>query len=137
MAETDINELTARIVAAFVANNTVAPADLPALIHSVRDALSGAVDQRAPRPPSPPPKPAVPIKRSVKPDHIVCLEDGRHLKSLKRYLRTQYNLTPEQYRERWSLPHDYPMVAPNYSKTRSAMAKQMGLGTRKREPTER
>ena len=79
------------------------------------------------------PKPAIPVKKSITPDHIVCLEDGKKFKSLKRHLRTQYNMTPEQYRERWGLPSDYPMVAPNYAKARSQLAKDMGLGQQRRK----
>ena len=117
--------LTAEIVAAHVSNNTVALADLPQLIQSVYQTLSGAGDTAgaAPRP-----QPAVNVKKSVTPDYIICLEDGRKLKMLKRHLKTAYNMTPEQYRERWGLPHDYPMVAPNYARERSNLAKKMGLG---------
>ncbi|MEO1694625.1 MAG: MucR family transcriptional regulator [Pseudomonadota bacterium] len=115
-----------------VSNNSVASADLPALIANVSDALRAIDGGRAPMLPEQL-KPAVPVRRSVMADYIVCLEDGKKFKSLKRHLRTQYNLTPEEYRERWGLPHDYPMVAPNYAKARSALAKKMGLGTR-REP---
>ncbi len=106
--------LTAEIVAAYVSNNTVASADIPALISQVHTALLRVTNGEA-QPPSEPLKPAVPIKRSINPDFIVCLDDGKKFKSLKRHLRTQYNMTPEQYREKWSLPGDYPMVAPNYA----------------------
>jgi predicted transcriptional regulator len=119
--------LTAEIVAAYVSNNTVATADIPALINQVHTALMRVTNGEA-TPPSEPLKPAVPIKRSINPDFIVCLDDGKKFKSLKRHLRTQYNMTPEQYREKWSLPGDYPMVAPNYAAARSQLAKQMGLG---------
>ena len=119
--------LTAEIVAAYVSNNTVASADIPALISQVHTALLRVTNGEA-QPPSEPLKPAVPIKRSINPDFIVCLDDGKKFKSLKRHLRTQYNMTPEQYREKWSLPGDYPMVAPNYAAARSQLAKQMGLG---------
>ena len=124
-------ELTAQIVSAYVGNNTVPAQDLSALINQVHGALtrvsSGLSDA-----PSEPLKPAVSIKKSITPDHIVCLEDGKKFKSLKRHLRTQYNMTPEQYREKWGLPPDYPMVAPNYAAARSQLAKQMGLGQQRR-----
>lgn len=120
-------ELAADIVSAYVSNNSVASSDLPALIGEVHGALmrvaGGAVEA-----PVEAPKPAVPIKKSVTPDFIICLEDGKKFKSLKRHLRTQYNMTPEQYREKWGLPADYPMVAPNYAAQRSAFAKKIGLG---------
>jgi predicted transcriptional regulator len=119
--------LTAEIVAAHVSNNSVALGDLPQLIHSVYQTLSGAGDTNAV---APRPQPAVQIKKSVTPDYIVCLEDGRKLKMLKRHLKTAYNMTPEQYRERWGLAHDYPMVAPNYAKQRSQLARDLGLGTK-------
>ncbi len=122
--------LTTNIVAAHVSNNSVAVPDLPRLIREVHDTLasvSGAGGREPERP-----TPAVAIKKSVTPDHIVCLEDGKKLKMLKRHLKTAYNMTPEQYRERWGLPADYPMVAPNYAKQRSKLAKQIGLGTRAR-----
>ena len=118
--------LTADIVAAHVSNNSVAVNDLPNLIQNVHSALSGIAQQSAA--PEPRPEPKVPIRSSVKPDFIVCLEDGKRLKMLKRYLRSQYNMTPEQYRRRWGLPPDYPMVAPNYATRRSEFAKQIGLG---------
>jgi predicted transcriptional regulator len=123
--------LTAEIVSAYVSNNTVAPSDIPALINQVHGALLRVSSGEGPSS-SEPLKPAVPIKRSISPDHIVCLEDGKKFKSLKRHLRSQYNLTPEQYREKWGLPHDYPMVAPNYAAARSHLAKQMGLGQQRR-----
>ncbi len=122
--------LTTNIVAAHVTNNSVAVADLPRLIREVHDTLasvSGAGGREPERP-----TPAVSIKKSVTPDFIVCLEDGKKLKMLKRHLKTAYNMTPEQYRERWGLAADYPMVAPNYAKQRSRLAKQIGLGTRAR-----
>src|SRR5581483_3193277 len=123
--------LTANIVSAYVSNNSVPSADIPALISQVHSALkrvSGSVTTV----PIEPLKPAVPIKRSVNSDHIVCLEDGLKFKSLKRHLRTRYNMTPDQYREKWSLPADYPMVAPNYAAARSQLAKQIGLGQQRR-----
>ena len=118
--------LTAEIVSAYVANNTIAPADLPALITSVFRSLdeAGRVEEVAPERP----EPAVPIKKSVGRDFIVCLEDGKRLKVLKRYLATRYGMTPAEYRKRWGLPSDYPMVAPAYAERRSAMARQFGLG---------
>ena len=123
--------LTAEIVSAYVSNNPVPSGDIPALINQVHSALlrvsSGQGDPLAE-----PLKPAVPVKRSINPDFIVCLEDGKKFKSLKRHLRTQYGMTPEQYREKWGLPSDYPMVAPNYAAARSQLAKQMGLGQQRR-----
>lgn len=119
-------EMTAEIVAAFVGNNSVPPGDIPGLISQTYAALSGA---EAPPVIEPEVKtPAVSVKRSIQPDFIICLEDGRKFKSLKRHLRTKYNLSPEDYRAKWNLPKDYPMVAPNYAAARSTLAKQMGLG---------
>ena len=123
----DILALTSQIVAAFVRKNAVPAAELPALIERTHKALAGlaapAQEQAAPAL-----TPAVPVKRSVFPDHIVCLEDGKKLKMLKRHLMTAYGMTPEQYREKWRLSADYPMVAPNYAEHRSALAKTIGLG---------
>ena len=124
--------LTSEIVASHVANNVVASDELPGLIRDVYGALVGLGAARAPVAP-PRPDPAVPIRRSVQDDHIVCLEDGKKLKMLKRYLKSRYDMTPEQYRERWGLPADYPMVAPAYAAQRSALAKQIGLGTKPRK----
>ena len=124
-------ELTAEIVSAYVSNNTVPSGDIPALINQVHAALT-RVSGVPGDPPVEPLKPAVSVKRSVTPEYIVCLEDGKKFKSLKRHLRTQYNMTPEQYRDKWGLPPDYPMVAPNYAQARSALAKQMGLGQQRR-----
>jgi predicted transcriptional regulator len=123
----DVLSLTAEIVAAHVSNNTVPLSELPALIQQVFQTLSaiGTGDEQPPRP-----EPAVPVKKSVMPDYIVCLEDGKKLKMLKRHLKTAYNMTPEKYRERWGLPSDYPMVAPNYAKQRSQLARELGLGTK-------
>lgn len=118
--------LTADIVAAHVSNNDVAVADVPILIRSVHEALSGVGEPAQPE--EAPLEPAVSIRASVKPDYLVCLEDGKKLKMLKRYLKTRYDMTPEQYRERWNLPADYPMVAPNYAETRRDLAKKIGLG---------
>ncbi len=125
--KSEIIEMTTDIVAAYVGNNTVSTADLPALIQSVYRSLAGvlaggeAVEAT-------PKEPAVPVKRSITPDFLICLEDGRKFKSLKRHLRTKYNMSPEDYRAKWGLAKDYPMVAPNYARARSDLAKQMGLG---------
>jgi predicted transcriptional regulator len=127
----ELIDLAADIVSAYVSNNTVPASDLPALIASVYRALNhtqGAANEPEPEPL----KPAVNPKRSVFPDYIVCLEDGKKFKSLKRHLRTHYDLSPEDYREKWGLPADYPMVAPNYAAARSALAKKMGLGQQRR-----
>jgi predicted transcriptional regulator len=125
-------ELAADIVSAYVSNNSIAVTDLPSLIGEVHQALlkvsTGASDQ-----PTEAPKPAIPVKKSITPDYIVCHEDGKKFKSLKRHLRTQYNMSPEEYREKWGLPADYPMVAPNYAQARSQLAKQMGLGQQRRK----
>ncbi len=126
-----IVELTADIVAAYVGNNAVPANELPALINDVYKALSGAVSGEKEEPKEEL-KPAVPIRRSVNPDYIICLEDGKKFKSLKRHLRTHYNMSPEEYREKWGLPPDYPMVAPNYAKARSELAKKMGLGQKRK-----
>jgi predicted transcriptional regulator len=123
--------LTADIVSAYVSNNTVPASDIPNLINQVHLALlrvSGGQNETQPEPL----KPAISVKKSITPEYIVCLEDGKKFKSLKRHLRTQYNMTPEQYREKWQLPTDYPMVAPNYAAARSQLAKQMGLGQQRR-----
>jgi predicted transcriptional regulator len=121
--------LTAQIVSAHVSNNIVPAEALPSLIQEVYRTLSG-IGSEVVEPERP--QPAVPIKRSVFPDHIVCLEDGKKLKMLKRHLKTAYDMTPEQYRERWGLPPEYPMVAPNYAERRSVLAKEIGLGTKGR-----
>ena len=123
-------ELASDIVSAFVAKNAVAPSELPALIHSVHSALQGAANGGAK--PAEPPTPAVAVKKSITPDYLISLEDGRRYKSLKRHLRTSYGMTPEEYRAKWGLPADYPMVAPNYAKRRSELAKSMGLGQKRR-----
>jgi len=126
----DLLALTTEIVAAHVSNNTVALSDLPQLINQVYSSLANIGTAPAAVPPRP--QPAVSIKKSVQPDYIVCLEDGKKLKMLKRHLKTAYNMSPESYRERWGLPSDYPMVAPNYARQRSRLAKEIGLGTRAR-----
>lgn len=123
---TEVLRLATEIVAAYVSNNAIAANDLPGMIRTIHSTLSNLdmgvngkeIDLT----------PAVPVKKSVTADYIICLEDGKKLKMLKRYLRSQYGLTPEEYRARWSLPHDYPMVAPNYAAQRSKLAKQIGLG---------
>jgi predicted transcriptional regulator len=124
-------ELTADIVSAYVSNNTVAAGDISALISQVHSALlrvSNGQDEVA----SEALKPAIAVKKSITPEYLICLEDGKKFKSLKRHLRTQYNMTPEHYREKWGLAPDYPMVAPKYAEARSALAKQMGLGQQRR-----
>lgn len=133
MAETPASNeklvaLTAEIMAAYVSHNNVSSADMPQVMNAIYQSLNqlgqgGALDR---------PEPAVSPKKSIFPDHIVCLEDGKKLKMLKRHLKTSYNMTPDQYRERWGLGSDYPMVAPNYAKQRSRLAKQIGLGTARR-----
>src|SRR5262245_54189025 len=129
-AQSELVELTAQIVSAYVSNNEIGANDLPHLINETHAALSRATGS-AVMPEREELRPRVPVKKSVMPDHIVCLEDGKKFKSLKRHLRTHYNLSPEEYREKWGLPHDYPMVAPNYARARSDLAKKMGLGTRR------
>ena len=129
-------ELAAEIVSAFVSNNSVPVTGLPALISDVHAALTNVASGSTQQPAEEPKQPAVPIRKSVQPDYIVCLEDGKRFKSLKRHLRTTYNLTPDQYRAKWGLPADYPMVAPNYTAVRSELAKQMGLGAQRRTTPE-
>ncbi|WP_096702697.1 MucR family transcriptional regulator [Magnetospirillum sp. 15-1] len=126
----DLLGLTTEIVAAHVANNSVAVADLPHLIQEVYRTLAsvGSTPAAPERP-----QPAVNVKKSVTPDYIICLEDGKKLKMLKRHLKTAYNMSPEEYRDRWGLPADYPMVAPNYAQHRSSLAKKIGLGTKPRK----
>jgi predicted transcriptional regulator len=131
--KSEVIEMTADIVSAYVGNNSVAAADLPGLIQSVHRALS-SVSSGAEAAEAAPKEPAVPIRRSITPDYLVCLEDGRKFKSLKRHLRTKYNMSPEEYRSKWGLAKDYPMVAPSYAKARSELAKQMGLGQGGRKP---
>jgi predicted transcriptional regulator len=129
-------DLTADIVAAYVVKNAVQRADLPSLIATVHLALSQAA-RGATEQPQEELRPAVPIKKSITPDFLISLEDGKRYKSLKRHLRTSYNMTPDQYRAKWGLPLDYPMVAPNYAKARSQLAKSMGLGQKRRTSTKR
>jgi len=126
----DVLRMTVDVVAAYVRNNSLATNDLPEVISMVHASLTdiGRDDGAA----KPPLQPAVPIRRSVTPDYIVCLEDGKKLKMLKRHLRTSFNLTPDEYRTKWQLGPDYPMVAPNYAKRRSEFAKQIGLGQKSR-----
>ena len=130
-AEDMLLALTADIVAAHVSNNSVAVNDLPNLIQNVHAALSGISGASAA--PEPKPEPKVSIRASIKPDYIVCLEDGKKLKMLKRHLMTHYNMTPDQYRQNWGLSADYPMVAPNYAEQRRTLAKSIGLGTKRRK----
>jgi predicted transcriptional regulator len=129
-AEDILLTLTADIVAAHVSNNSVAVNDLPLLIQNVHGALNGISQQGSA--PEPRPEPRVPVRSSIKPDYIVCLEDGKRLKMLKRHLMTHYNLTPDQYRQKWGLSPDYPMVAPNYAEQRRTLAKSIGLGTKRK-----
>ena len=125
--------LVADIVCAFVSKNTVAVGDLPNVIGAVHSALAQANGGGHAAPPvvRDEQKPAIALKKSITPEYLICLEDGKKFKSLKRHIRTHYNLSPEEYRDKWGLPHDYPMVAPNYAEARSALAKKMGLGTRR------
>ncbi len=130
----DLTRLTAEIVANYVSKTTVPVAELPELMRTIYDRLctlgvAGSNDNFAAK------KPAVPPKKSIFPDYIICLEDGKKLKMLRRHLKTAYNMTPDQYRDRWSLGNDYPMVAPNYAKQRSRLAKQIGLGTARKGKT--
>ncbi len=130
-ANSNYIELTAEIVSAYVSNNTVPAGEISSLINQVHAALS-RVSGKPGEAPAEPLRPAVTVKKSITPEYIICLEDGKKFKSLKRHLRTQYNMTPEQYREKWGLGADYPMVAPNYAAARSQLAKQMGLGQQRR-----
>lgn len=126
----DLLTLAKKIVVAHIANNAIAVGDLASTIQGVCNALASVASEGAA---AERPRPAVPVKKSVTRDHIICLEDGKKLKMLKRYLRTSYGMTPEQYRQRWGLPPDYPMVAPSYAAKRSALAKKIGLGKRRRK----
>ena len=130
MEQDNLIELTADVVSAYVSNNSIQSSDLPALISEVHAALHQTLG--GPAEPEPEPQnPAVPVKKSVTPDYIICLDDGKKFKSLKRHVRTFHDLTPEEYREKWGLPADYPMVAPNYAKARSMLAKKIGLGKKR------
>jgi predicted transcriptional regulator len=126
-ADNDLIDLSTEIVSAYVSHNALSVSDLPKLIADVHTALRGLQTNRVPEP-TEELKPAVPVRKSIAPDYIICLEDGKKFKSLKRHLRTHYDMSPEEYREKWGLPADYPMVAPNYSATRSRLAKDNGLG---------
>jgi predicted transcriptional regulator len=130
-APQELVTITATIVAAYVSNNSISSSDLPGLIADTHAALSRAAGRAVVSAEREEAKPKVAIKKSVMPDFIICLEDGKKFKSLKRHIRTHYNLSPEEYREKWGLPHDYPMVAPNYAQARSNLAKKMGLGMRR------
>ena len=125
-------DLTANIVSAYLSNNPTPASEIPNLINQVHSALTRVSSGHGEGAPSEPLKPAISVKRSITPDYIVCLEDGKKLKMLKRHLKTRYNLSPEEYRKRWGLPDDYPMVAPNYAEQRSSLAKKIGLGTKPR-----
>jgi predicted transcriptional regulator len=127
----DLLGLTAEIVSAHVSNNPVSLVDLPSLIQEVYKTLAN-VGAPPPKQEAERPQPAVPVKKSITPEYLICLEDGKRLKMLKRHLQTAYNMSPDQYRERWGLGPDYPMVAPNYAKHRSSLAKKIGLGTKPR-----
>ena len=136
IAEEELLRMTTDVVAAYVSNNTLPTAQLAEVINAVYGSLKSLEGQVAQVQPEPL-KPAVPIRKSVTPEFLICLEDGKKLKMLKRHLKTAYNMTPEQYRERWGLGPDYPMVAPNYAKHRSSLAKKIGLGTKPRAPGRR
>ncbi|MEO1322837.1 MAG: MucR family transcriptional regulator [Pseudomonadota bacterium] len=125
LSQTELLDMTAKVIAHYVSNNPISAPDLPGLMTSVHEQLTALADEDAE---TPRPDPAVPIKKSVTRNYIICLEDGAKLKMLKRYIRTRYNLSPEEYRARWGLPADYPMVAPEYAERRSRFAKEIGLG---------
>ena len=127
MAEEELLRMTADVVAAYVSNNTLPTTQLAEVINAVYHSLKG-LEGPTPEPVPEPAKPAVPIRKSITPDYLICLEDGKKLKMLKRHLRSTYNMTPDEYRARWGLAPDYPMVAPNYAEQRSAFAKKIGLG---------
>ncbi len=130
-AKQNAARMTADIVAAYVSKNAVTQAELPRLIGDVHRALTGALGQSVPVEQQKEAKPPVSIKKSITAEFLICLEDNKKFKSLKRHLRSHYDMSPEQYREKWGLPADYPMVAPNYAQARSSLAKRMGLGRRK------
>jgi len=134
-ANDDIIGLVADIVSAYVSNNSVPASDLPALIATTHSAIAGLGKEVMVPAPIEKPAPAVSIKKSITADFLICLEDGKKFKSLKRHLRTAYDMTPDQYRAKWGLPPDYPMVAPSYAETRSNLAKSMGLGQQRRKRT--
>lgn len=136
LSQNELLALTTEIVASHVSNNTLAISELAELIQRVYGSLSNLSPDPVPEQPERP-QPAVAIKKSVTPDYIICLEDGKRLKMLKRHLKTRYDMTPEEYRKRWSLPDDYPIVAPNYAQQRSDLAKKIGLGTKPRSRTRR
>src|SRR5579862_8121430 len=127
MADEELLRMTAEVVAAYVSNNTLPTAQLAEVINAVYSSLRG-LERQVAEPPPEPLKPAVPVRKSITPDFLVCLEDGKKLKMLKRHLRSTYNMTPDEYRTKWGLAPDYPMVAPNYAEQRSAFAKKIGLG---------
>lgn len=129
LEESELLEMTVEIVSSYVANNMLQAGALPDLIKTVHATITGLTHQTAV--PIEKPEPAISVAKSVTPEYIICLEDGRKLKMLKRYLRTRYDMTPEEYRAKWNLPADYPMVAPNYAKLRSRHAKQIGLGKKR------
>jgi predicted transcriptional regulator len=131
VADDELLRMTAEVVSAYVSNNTLATGQLGDIIQSVYNSLR-VLEGQAVEPPSEPLKPAVPVRKSITPEFLVCLEDGKKLKMLKRHLKSAYGMSPEQYRQRWGLAPDYPMVAPDYAKRRSSLAKQNGLGTRSR-----
>jgi predicted transcriptional regulator len=131
--EADFIEMAAEIVSAFVSHNSVPAGELPTLIQSVHGAIQKIAGAKSEEPVEQVKVPAVPIKKSIADDYLICLEDGKKFKSLKRHLRTQYNMSPNEYREKWGLSGDYPMVAPNYARARSALAKEMGLGQQRKK----
>jgi predicted transcriptional regulator len=136
VSQTDVLRMSVDIVSAYLSNNSVAAEQVPEVINTVFSALN-SLNGGGPDGATEPPKPAVSVRRSVTPDYIVCLEDGKKLKMLKRHLRAAYGMSPNDYRAKWSLPADYPMVAPNYAKQRSAFAKKIGLGRKKGEKVPR
>jgi predicted transcriptional regulator len=127
VAEGDLLRMTTEVVAAYVGNNALTTAQLPEVINAVYVSLK-QLDSKGPEAKPDPQRPAVPVRKSIHPDYLICLEDGKKLKMLKRHLRSTYNMTPDEYRAKWTLPPDYPMVAPNYAQQRSAFAKKIGLG---------
>jgi predicted transcriptional regulator len=134
MADTTTKvEIAADLLAAYVSNNAVRAGELPGLLTEIHGALARLANGASPAAALEVPTPAVPVKKSITNDFVICLEDGRKFKSLKRHLRTAFSMTPEQYREKWKLPSDYPMVAPAYAKARSTLAKKMGLGQKRRK----